>query len=518
MRCTRDEVKVGMKRALDLSRLVCFGGLSFAAAKTGWARSEDGTSPPKQTFDVCVIGGGVCGLSAALRLAALGQRVAVFERETIGAFSQASAVNSGILESFSTLPVNLTCDAFLDLVLSSSFCETKSAMEEQLLEDALCAGTLGMYSDLSARHSHSLEFQQKSLLVVLQTDDEVEHAKHHLKPTALILNPLELQSIEPSLNTSLKGAVLYPRCGTIHPAKAMRAMKKDALSAGVVIFEMTEVQNINVSQNNARRQWIVEGKSRPHRLAAQVEESGTTLVQCDNLVLACGGMTPAVAQLIDENLVLPVIPVVGQMFEAEQGEMAANFNHLICGYDSHLWWQQNPVTTPPSVTHEVGPDGHWAPRLCRHLYGKQTREGRFIFGGDRRVHPHQSVGYAHPLPRLVDDMHTSCFSYAQSVVKQDTLGRITRKWGGIMPFSQDGMPIIGRVKKPCRHDALVSDKGKSMPPLWCVTGLGGSGFMRGAMAGTLLAEMIGGVTSHRRKQAEILLSSASPSRFTVPSK
>ena len=203
------------------------------------------------------------------------------------------------------------------------------------------------------------------------------------------------------------------------------------------------------------------------------------------------------------------------MFESASPS-SIRLSHLICGYNSHMWWSEHPTTTPPNVTHELASDHYnqedgqsWASRRCHHLYGKQTREGRFLFGGDRRVHPFQPVGYAHPLPRLVEDMHNSCFDYAQAVLKPGTIGQICRRWGGIMPFSDDGRPIIGQLFSA--DDSNMSPP--RLPPLWCVTGLGGSGFMRGAMAGALLAELISGKTKARRRRARALLSAACPSRF-----
>ena len=209
-----------------------------------------------------------------------------------------------------------------------------------------------------------------------------------------------------------------------------------------------------------------------------------------------------------------MVPVVGQMFETSPTPNGLQLRHLICGYDSHMWWSKHPPTSPPNVTHETGKDGRWTDRKCRHLYGKQTNNGTFIFGGDRRVHPFQPVGYAHELPRLVEDMHASCFEYAQSVVKPGALGKVTRRWGGIMPFSVDGNPIIGRLTASQENSNLCARNSEGCPPrLYCITGLGGSGFMRGGMAGALLAEAIAGATKGRRERAWALLSAASPQRF-----
>ena len=51
-----------------------------------------------------------------------------------------------------------------------------------------------------------------------------------------------------------------------------------------------------------------------------------------------------------------------------------------------------------------------------------------------------------------------------------------RTWAGVMPFTLDGKPLIGRI--PGRDG------------LWIVTGLASSGFGRGPMAGKLLADAL----------------------------
>ena len=53
---------------------------------------------------------------------------------------------------------------------------------------------------------------------------------------------------------------------------------------------------------------------------------------------------------------------------------------------------------------------------------------------------------------------------------------IARTWSGMMPFSLDGAPIIGKI--PLRDNLFI------------VSGLASSGFGRGPMAGKLVAEYI----------------------------
>src|SRR5262249_44203266 len=67
-----------------------------------------------------------------------------------------------------------------------------------------------------------------------------------------------------------------------------------------------------------------------------------------------------------------------------------------------------------------------------------------------------------------------------------------RTWAGVMPFTPDGKPLIGRI--PARDG------------LWIVTGLASSGFGRGPMAGKLLADAL-----HTGRPAPVL-AEADPAR------
>ena len=91
-----------------------------------------------------------------------------------------------------------------------------------------------------------------------------------------------------------------------------------------------------------------------------------------------------------------------------------------------------------------------------------------IFGGDREV-----VGYdTTPDPRGIAVNR----DHAVSVLPFLGTLPIARTWAGLMPFSLDGKPLIGRI--PGRDN------------LWIVTGLASSGFGRGPMAGKLLADYL----------------------------
>ena len=88
---------------------------------------------------------------------------------------------------------------------------------------------------------------------------------------------------------------------------------------------------------------------------------------------------------------------------------------------------------------------------------------------------------------------------------------IDETWAGIMPFTKDGRPIVGRL-----DDAPA--------PLYVATGMGGSGFCRGPAAGLLLASLIDDGISHaqlneceadRASSPMAVLRETDPNRFST---
>jgi sarcosine oxidase subunit beta len=270
----------------------------------------------------------------------------------------------------------------------------------------------------------------------------------------------------------------------------MRALATEATGAGVVVLERTEVCALDYSA--AAFAWHVTCRAvRDITDDPATGETDRICIAAREVVVAVGGYTSAVVELTDPSLVVPVISVVGQMWATAPTTKV--LNHMVCSIESDYYWASHPTTSPPSLTHSwVG-----APRLTRHLYGKQCPDGSLIFGGDRRRHPYQQVGDEHCLPYLLDGMHLGCYRHACEVLPIIETLPLQRQWGGVMPFTPDGHPIIG---------PLLQAKS---PGLWVCTGFGGCGFMQGSMAGYLLAEQMAGASA----SAAVVLLPSSPERF-----
>lgn len=486
--------------------------------------------------DVVVVGGGVCGLSTALHLARdHGARVVVIERETVGAPTQASSVNCGHISAADGLP-DYDADDLVQRLADEAGHERPLARG---LNDVLIAGSKAIYRALhsESRAPGGIEFAPAPEMWVAETEEHARWAKRRGYPTArefggaaaiaragwcrggevtaggrlvpstgVWLEPHEAKQLEPALG-SVSGAVLLTATATAHPRKATLALADAARRAGVAIVENAEVYQVTrASGPEVLRppRWRVRARVLRHRLddpEADGDGTVTVDVEAGTLVLAAGGWVPALASLVDERLraAVPVVPVIGQMWSTaplEQGSDAKatpRLRHLIGSMRSTLDWQAVDTSAypgnPPCVTHTLREPSagsvSWRPRHTRHLYGKPTPDGRVIFGGDRRVHPPQGWRLAHPLPRIIDDAHAVCHAHAASVIPQLQHAPVERQWGGIMPFSIDGAPIIGVVPLPSQRLAAPARSS-----LYVVSGLGASGFMKGPMAGKLLAAVI----------------------------
>lgn len=192
-----------------------------------------------EEYDVIVLGGGICGTSTSLFLTKLNKKVLIIERETVGASSQASSINSGILESFSNLDIKLNPYE----ILSSS--SVKNGIVN--LDDVLNAGTMSIYSYLNK----SVEYHLCGLLQLCENNQQLKWAINKgypqinipinmknesqvqltswLKTAAssltsnssngVIVKASDLKLIEPYLSTQLKGAIYFPNCASAHPRK-----------------------------------------------------------------------------------------------------------------------------------------------------------------------------------------------------------------------------------------------------------------------------------------------------------
>ena len=396
-----------------------------------------------ESADVIIIGGGIAGTSAAFHLAEHGRSVILLERGAIAA--EASGVNAG---GVGALGWGHAPD----------------------LEAHLTMGSLQIFKRLQLELGYDIEFRASGGLQTIQTYEQYEFARNRVLSlksrgyVAELLTVNEARAMEPELSPTLKGAMYFPLRGQADPVKTTRAFADAASDQGAAILTDREVIDITQSADGVHHVVCTQGT-----------------VQARHLALAAGAWCGPLGRMLGVNI--PVVPVRGQMWATEP--LPPRVFHGLSGAESYAWWSGNPGAgpeRPPELTH-IGDR-----RVTRHLYGRQTRDGEVIFGGDRQL-----VGY----DRTVDagGVETN-FGHTAEILPFLKDVSISRTWSGLMPFSLDGKPIIGKI--PQRES------------LYIVTGLASSGFGRGPMAGKLIADYLH--TGHRPHA----LAEADPSRCVTP--
>ena len=378
------------------------------------------------------------GASTALHLARAGHGVALVERGEIA--SEASGVNAGAIGSlgWGNLPG---------------------------LQAYLTAGSLEIFRALQLDEGYDIEFRQSGAIQAIHTEAQYAWAAERARQQRAaglrveVLTTREARSLEPCLNPGLAGVLHVPLRAQADPKKATRAFAAAAERAGARIITQREVTGIREQGDD----YLVETPG--GAIGAAV------------VVLAAGAWCAPLGRML--GLRVPIVPVRGQMWATRA--LPPRVFHTIGSVESTLFWQQHPppdAQTPPELTHR-GPA-----RVTRHLYGRQTREGEIVFGGDRQL-----VGYTTTTDPAGIEVNRG---HAAEVLPFLRELQVSRTWAGLMPFSLDGMPLIGRI--PQRQN------------LYIASGLASSGFGRGPMAGRLLADYIH--TGHRAH----VLEAADPAR------
>lgn len=391
--------------------------------------------------EIIVIGGGIAGTSAAYFLAGYGRRVTLLERGEIA--SEASGVNAGGIGAYGW-------------------------GNAPNLEAHLTMGSLHIFRALQLDMGYDIEFRASGALQAIQTTAQYEYSRDNvlsLKSRGYIVDlfsTADARAIEPELNPELAGAVHFPLRAQADPVKATRAFADAARREGAEVLTGREVTAITPLPGGGYR---VDCPGESHTAR--------------RLVLAAGAWCGPLGRMLGVRI--PVIPVRGQMWATEP--LTPRVFHSISGAESPAHWRATPgddSETPPELTHLKGR------RVTRHLYGRQTRDGEVIFGGDREV-----AGF----DKSVDAAGVeSNFGHAREVLPFLGGLSISRTWAGLMPFSLDGRPIIGKLP--------------GMENAYAVSGLASSGFGRGPMAGKLIADYI-----HTGHRPPVLIES-DPARFS----
>ncbi len=391
-----------------------------------------------QQTDILVIGGGIAGTATACYLALSGQQVTLLEQSKLA--TEASGLNAGT-------------------IWATGWGHTPD------LSSTLSMGSLEVFKTLQLGLGYNLEFRQSGSLQAIQTEEEYAFAQQEVRELLArghqveLLDGRDARSIEPVLGPRVLGCLYYPHGGNANPVKTVLALASLTQRHGAAVLTHHEVTGIAHLDDGTY----------------QVVTPPATF-RASTLVLAAGPWCHSLGAML--GLSIPVYAVRGQMWAT--APIPPRIFHSIGALESHLYWHSHSYSdeqSPLELTH------HQGRRLTRHLYGRQTRDGEIIIGGDRQLDapktPDQDgieTNRAHAL---------ELFPFLQGLP-------IARTWAGWMPFTRDLHPLIGKIP--------------SLDNLYLLTGLSSSGFEKGLMSGKLLAGSI------NNGAAVPILSAADPAR------
>ena len=376
--------------------------------------------------DVAIVGAGVVGLAAAWRLAEAGVRVCVLD--AVGVGGSASSRNAGLIDApgWGSRPD---------------------------LDTLLKMGSLALYERLT-EDGFDLEFERGGRLCVALDESEVDPARElaDRTPDAVLLDGDEARRVEPALGPAVRVAVWTPGSAHADPVAACAALAATAHHAGATIIAPARVVGLDGRAEGGARLTLADGSG----------------LDAEAVLVTAGAWTASVIDSLDPGLDVPVTGVVGQMW-ATAPCPAGTVRTTITAMESTIAWSDG----GPALTHDTG-----GVRRTRHLYGRQRRNGEIVFGGDRVPIGRHAVGGRAPDddPAVDDAGITVNHAHAASVLPVLAGLPPVRTWSGIMPFTPDGVPVIGAVG--------------GVPGLFVAGGLASSGFNRGPMTGWLVADLM----------------------------
>ena len=371
-------------------------------------------------IEIVVIGAGIAGASAAYHLARHGRRVALVERGDVAA--GASSLNAGAIDSI-------------------GWGETAD------LHAHLTAGSQELFAHVQIDLGEDIEFRQSGSLQAIHPASQYDCERDRVRALRArghqveLLETRQARAIEPGLSPSLLGAMYSPLRSQADPVKATRAFATLAERLGARILTHRDVTALS-----------------PRGPGGYVVGTPEAEIVAGAVVIAAGAWCARLGAMVD--LDIPIVAVRGQMW-ATPPVPPAIFQTISSAESAHDWYRDH-GGEPPDLTIRDGV------RVTRHLYGRQRRNGEIIFGGDRELVGETTI----PDPAGIEVNRR----HAAEVLPFLADLPIARTWAGLMPFSLDGKPLIGRL--PGRDD------------LWIVSGLASSGFGRGPMAGKLLADYL----------------------------
>jgi glycine/D-amino acid oxidase-like deaminating enzyme len=351
---------------------------------------ETVASPPVQStgdlpenIDVAIVGGGYCGLSAALALAKRGVSVAVLEAETFG--WGASCRNGGMVLTGMKLPVPTLIKRYGREAVRKMYAASLETIDcvEQIVRDENidCNYSRCGHLEVACKQSHFDSYAESGALI--------QREFHHQQR---IVSKSELRA-EIGSDIYFGGMVDETSAG-LNPARYVTGLAHAARRAGACLHDHTRVEKVqSVSQNGARKFLL---------------RTSQGSVTAREVILASGAYTTNATPALRKK----IIPIGSYIIATE--------------------------VLPPDLARELSPRNRMIYDSKHFLYYyRLTPDNRMLFGGRAAFFPETENTVRQSAEILRRGMITVYPQLRETKVKY--------VWGGTLDFTLDVMPHAGQI-------------------------------------------------------------------------
>lgn len=361
-----------------------------------------------------IVGGGIIGLTTAYYLTKAGHKVTILDKGSMN--EGCSFGNAGMIVPSHFIPLaapgmiakgvkwmfNSKSPFYVRPRLSADLLRWgylfyKSATAEKVAKAIPALKELSLFSrscyqELSKELPFDFGYQERGLMMLYKTEEAEEEeretahlaAKHGID--AHILQPEEIQKLEPDVRVNARGAVFFPGDAHLVPQLLLYNLKKHLLELGVNVVTNTEVVDFDLDNDLIQSVHTTSGH-----------------YSFDEIILATGSWSGKVGKKL--SLVLPMQAGKGYSFTLEQVDKNIRI---------------------PSIFIEA--------RVAITPMGNALRFGGTmeIVGVDHTINMNRVKGIVDSIPSYYPNMKVQ-------------LPSKDRVWHGLRPCTPDGLPYIGRV-------------------------------------------------------------------------
>jgi glycine/D-amino acid oxidase-like deaminating enzyme len=354
-----------------------------------WQAEADITAPLRAEplrerieAEVAIIGAGITGVAAALWLARAGRRAVVLEARQIAA--GASGRNAGFLLGGTAEPYALEIARF-------GHERARQVWAYSLENHRLAAELIGELRE----QGWDCGYRQRGSLRLAMAEAEladIQRSVGLLRADGWEVESLAREDLPRALQAAYLGGSFHRADGEVYPVRYVRGLARLAQQAGATFHEESPVVRL---QEDGTGIWV---------------EAPGGAVHAQRVVLAANAWLPRLAPLVEAGwLRRAITPTRGQVLST--APIAETLFDCPCYADEgYQYWRQLP-------------------------------DGRLVVGGWRN-HSFATESVADETPGEEVQRHLDGFIH-------ETLGLvdlpIEHRWAGIMAFSADELPLVGRL-------------------------------------------------------------------------